>query len=100
MGVEHPAAAHRVRRGDLAHHEAVSGHGDQRAFETDLPEGPTEPSQPRRGLAGSVMNVHAAARLGLAAAGGEAQLGIEQKGLLELGPGRREQIAPGHLLVG
>ena len=65
--VEHPAAAERVRRRDLADHDPVAPGGDERPLETDLPEAAAEPRQTGRRLARAVVDLHSLAVFGLAA---------------------------------
>ena len=87
MRVEHPAAAQRVRRRDLAHHQAVAGRGDQRLLEPDLPEAAAEPGQPGWRLAGAVVDLDPVTVLGLASL--EVELGVDQVGRAQVRRRRR-----------
>ena len=57
MGIEHHAAAERVRRGDLADHEPVAGRGDQRAARAGAARSARPARSAGRHLAGAVMDL-------------------------------------------
>ena len=55
-GVEHDAAAERVRRRERADHEPVAGQRHDRLLQPQLEEPPAELDQPRGGLARAVVD--------------------------------------------